>query len=927
LVQDNDLQLTPKARITNTSMSRRVWRMIEKRIKQKSLKSSRLVVIFVLILLSTRSIFCLSFMIHRCNRNIISVSQLSPSSPWCLQSSTVPSSTSYNTNIKYRMFNSTDLFEHPTPSLPSTPKVKENSSDRFSKIKNESKLNTVERTTNSKTLMINNYHQLITRHNEINKHMEDKYVEIFIQGIKSAGRSRDSDKRNGEVVKDNLKSNVNEHVKLEHGVSKKLETLNRVKEMKLLKLESRSEFMCLIKNYPVGTMSIFDVYEMKILLKEWRHRVSLNSGRMSEMLLNRLVEEELTGNTQARCDTSMYAMTINSWITSGDSKAEQQATEVLNTMGKRADIDLKLYAECHSLVIDAWSKSKKKNAAEKAETILEQMESLKCTLDENMLPKLADYKAVLKAWGKSRKTHAGKRADKIFNRMIDFSRNEDNCNLYPDQFTYNLLMKVWAKSREKESSKRAEEILQMMETQFLAGDKNSEPDIISYTTVINALARNGGKNAAKRAEDILYRMNSLSEKGQLAAKPDTMAWNTVLSVYSTGNMPRAGRKCEKLLMRMEHLCIDNDSNAKPDTCTFNSVLNAYANSCEEDATRKAEKLLKRMEKLYANGDKDLKPDITTYNTVLKVYANNANVESMHNAEKLLRRLEENNEKHIHFIKPDTVSYNTVIAGWANSGMPLGARNAENLLNRMSKYALCGNKNAQPDTTTYNSVINAWSKTQADGSAQRAESYLQHMIDLHMAGMPNVRPDIFSFTSVMNAYSKSFETNKARKANSILHRLEFLHKSGDSTCEPNIVAYGTVLNACAHTRGTRQEREEAFLIAVAVMRTVRNSSNVTPNHVIYGSFLKACVMLMTEDDVRREPMIERVFRQCCKDGQVSERIWTLVKDAASLDLYERLINFDTSTDNWVGSFEAIPREWKSNVKENKRWQRNRRIKKA
>jgi len=163
----------------------------------------------------------------------------------------------------------------------------------------------------------------------------------------------------------------------------------------------------------------------------------VHSDRMCQMLLQRLDHEWSSRNFQARCGQSLYMMTINAWLRCGDVNREQQATGLLEDLGKKQAIDFKITVECYSLVLNSWGESGKTNAAERAEDLFEKMKEMQRLHHGNTKLMLAKYKTVLTAWSKSSKPHAGARADKIFNRMIELSQNEKYSNLKTDQVTYN----------------------------------------------------------------------------------------------------------------------------------------------------------------------------------------------------------------------------------------------------------------------------------------------------------------------------------------------------------------------------------------------------------------------------------------------------------------------------------------------------------
>jgi hypothetical protein len=78
------------------------------------------------------------------------------------------------------------------------------------------------------------------------------------------------------------------------------------------------------------------------------------------------------------------------------------------------------------------------------------------------------------------------------------------------------------------------------------------------------------------------------------------------------------------------------------------------------------------------------------------------------------------------------------------------------------------------------------------------------------------------------------------------------------------------------------------------------------------FLKACANLIPTDEERRRVVVEPVFLQCCKDGQVGEIVLRQLRLAAPEDLYNKLLG-DISQTGLRVTLKDLPPEWRCNVK--------------
>ena len=175
----------------------------------------------------------------------------------------------------------------------------------------------------------------------------------------------------------------------------------------------------------------------------------------------------------------------------------------------------------------------------------------------------------------------------------------------------------------------------------------------------------------------------------------------------------------------------------------------------------------------------------------------------------------------------------------------------------------GNKAAKPDVYSFNHVISAWTHSGAEYSAQRAERLLKKMAS------EGVKINSFSYNGVINAWSKSKRPRKAQKALSILRGMDALYKAGNKDIRPNAYSYTTLLNACAFSDPDNEKlRSQILEIARIALKELEVSKYGEANHVTYGTFLKACGNLLgDEDEDLKKLIVEPVFRQACKDGQV------------------------------------------------------------
>jgi hypothetical protein len=153
-------------------------------------------------------------------------------------------------------------------------------------------------------------------------------------------------------------------------------------------------------------------------------------------------------------------------------------------------------------------------------------------------------------------------------------------------------------------------------------------------------------------------------------------------------------------------------------------------------------------------------------------------------------------------------------------------------------------------------------------------------------------------------------------------MDKLYQAGYKGARPDEVTYTSVLNSCAYPATLdKRTRRKALDTAIFTLEELQASRYGHPNQVTYGVFLKACANLLSDDDEMRRIVIEKAFRQCCRDGQVGEMVLTHLRDAAPMDLYKELLAGALGTDAKV-KVEDLPPAWRCNLRKENGWDRER-----
>jgi hypothetical protein len=595
-------------------------------------------------------------------------------------------------------------------------------------------------------------------------------------------------------------------------------------------------------------------------------------------------------NVHARPTRADYVMVLDAYANSGTANAGTLAEGLLAHMqATNTNTTQSLLApdtHCWNICIKAWTRSKRgREAAEHADRILEEMQAE---------PDIISYSTVVTAWAQSgMKEHAVSRAEEILKTV------ENHPVLEPNTVILNAVMSAWVKARHPASVDRTYEILQQMK-------QSGKADLISYNTHLHALAMHGDiPGNARRADDMLKFLETQDPKLQ----PNCFSYNCALAACSKSadedSAVRAVGIFQRLLRR-------ND--VQPESFAFNNLLLAISRSSLPNAAKMARKWLEYMQYCYEkNVFPKARPETISYLAVISAYARSGTQGSAWEAEKVFNELQKKYKSGHKELAPNKYIYNGMIDCWAKSkNGTLGARKAESLLKEMQHQYEAGNVAMQPDLVSYNGVLNAWARSRTRCCARQAETYLERMWDLHQNGNEKVKPDDKSYNTVINAISKSKHKRKAQRALRVLRMMDVLYRRGEIEARPSEITYTAVLNSCAFpVVKDPRSRRKALDTALFTLAELQSSDYCRPNEATYGTFIRACANLLHDDDELRREVIEKAFRQCCKDGTVGDNVLTFLRKAAPNDLYEELLADFLSSGAMITASD-LPLEWRCNA---------------
>ena len=421
-----------------------------------------------------------------------------------------------------------------------------------------------------------------------------------------------------------------------------------------------------------------------------------------------------------------------------------------------------------SAVMDAWAQTGMKEATDRVMAILDvaiqRRHEQQQTRPEGGIviqPNTILFNSAILSWVNSGKGQLGaEKAQEILEKMEslhqsgelanpDLNADEDDIGLAPTTQSYSLVMNAWAKSEDDDRTgycaQRAKEVLEKMVDLYKQGF-NVKPNTICFTTVITSLARSRGGGGGvdgniEEAESLLDTMLALyDESGDDEIKPNAVTGNALIAAWAKSGRADASERAERVLHRMHRY-------AEPDIYSYNTVLDAYASQGD---VRAATKLLHEMEKV-------VNPDVVSYNTVLKALSKAKGPKSAENAERMLLQMEQRN------VKPDAVSYTCVITAWSKSSNHDKSIKASDLLEQMiAAYREQGDKSMKPDAVTFTSLISACASTRGDGRQRKSALRLAIKTFERMQNTPDFdNPNHLTYTALFRACARLASDNKER----------------------------------------------------------------------------------------------------------------------------------------------------------------------
>ncbi|KAG7358452.1 PPR: pentatricopeptide repeat domain containing protein [Nitzschia inconspicua] len=663
-----------------------------------------------------------------------------------------------------------------------------------------------------------------------------------------------------------------------------------------MKLECTNEYS---STYPRGSLAAF----YAVLVDGWSRLVGKVDGALdrADALLSDLESSCSPGKDQGFAD-------------------EPVVQEMRDELAK-SHRDVGPFSLAYTSYIVGISRSKQNDLGRQADAVLKRM------VKNGVDPDMVVYTSVLNCWAKARtrfeRQLASTRAVELLEEIESRYLAEENYLLKPSQITYSQAIKAIGYSLDPNAPWLAEDILNRMYELTQSKKINVPPNVHNYNAVITALSTGGGNDQrgryAEKAEAILYKMVRYSRYEGELVEPSCVTYGIVLKAWAESGRPDCGEQAQRVLDQFEEWYDNGNSRVRPNVVCYTTVMQAWGRGKgpPDVALQNVEKILTKLENLYLETGSDaLRPNQITYITAMDVYCRKCPEKAGSMSQAIVDRMFQLHEIGIGYEKPTCMVFNSLINAWSKNPEKVGAENAERAFQEMEGRYAAGDTSAQPDEVSLCNVLNAWANLGLKGGALRAQQIMDYTTKSLTPQQRGFNHTVVSWNVLIKAWGRSRAADAVDRAEKILVDLETQYERGQSSVKPDITTYSSVINCCAYYSGPAKSKSAAFDVALRTFHKIKKSKDLFANSIVYGTLFKAIGKLQRAGK-GRDDMIEELFGECCRAGQVCTFSLAQVRSASSEKLFRRLVLKACSleneeADNIESVWRKLPRSWKRNV---------------
>lgn len=538
---------------------------------------------------------------------------------------------------------------------------------------------------------------------------------------------------------------------------------------------------------------------------------------------------------------------------------------------------------------------------------------------------------------------AVERMEEILNQMEQMHMERIECRdprirkqmarVSPNVNSYNILLNTYsARSKHAKDinqvralTSKAEGLIERMRTLSHRQNKRVRPDNYTYASLLNLLSETKDPNSSRKALDILGKAQK-----EIVDGCDVILFNTALKVIKNPLALEIFQKMKKG---------EFGERAKPDKFTYSKIMSSLGAEGTVEAAQEVENLYKDLlshstidAKIKRGKDKrDHTPDIYCYNSIIAAWANVHTIDSCKRAENHLDTLLKKNS-----IDPDNASFSSVLKGYYGKVGKDAASDCERILDKREQYSK--NNPLQLVITDYLLVIKKYQAEQRpedcyrvllrlleqiklqDGDFSGQRNQLTHCFNTVMfafkksrcqdsndkiielfnllSSMPFIEPDGFTYYLLLSAHVENFTENTLHTVNEQFKLiLNSEKKKGTQNTRPSISMFNIVLRACEKSPSCQNGAEDPLKIAYEHYESIEGSMKkwcLKPNEHTFNLMLAICKKHV-EDEVKREELVQRLFIDCCRSGNLNKEVLSQCQTMLSDQSFRNLVSSSTGTE--------------------------------
>lgn len=434
-----------------------------------------------------------------------------------------------------------------------------------------------------------------------------------------------------------------------------------------------------------------DIAAYNIVLLAWS---KANRPDRASIMLQDIIERSIV-----KPNSHSFDAVLSGWAKAG---CPEQAEACLNQMHEYYTMgghESPPTVVTYNIVLDAWAKSRRRDAWERAQNILQHMDVLYKAGEEGVKPTTRTWNTVFNCFrycGHGDFHHAFRLLDKFLVAV-----DEGSVDGSPNLITWNTLLAACA--RNTKDDYRVNQIWKMMR------DRGCKPDIITYNTTFSCYSQySGRKNESRRTMESY--LDSLRNDKTLV--PTATTYLALIDAWINFGMLE---NAESVLQDLVTTATSASNGLDPVLEPFHRVLMAWSDVGEP---RRVESLVLLMEELKDRARLEhLKPTSETYNILLQAWARSKKRQAGERTDIILREMASRG------VSINLKSYNFTLTAWANSGDPTALTKIESIILEMILHQ---KPELMPDNVTYNTWLKAILGGEESAKLRRIKELLRTM---------------------------------------------------------------------------------------------------------------------------------------------------------------------------------------------------------